>query len=103
MPNLECEYRSGDVKDELAAVLLTVHSNGTHMQTASQPNTQATTAKVKKVRRPTISSAGKITPKQPNSKAKTWSYNSFNAARNNFKKTSRGTQGVHSTTNPWMR
>ena len=57
-PYPECEYETEDVNDELAAVLLTVHSNGTHVQTTSQPATQATTAKVEKVRRPTISSAG---------------------------------------------
>ena len=44
----ECEYETEDVKDELATVLLTVHLNGTHMQTTSQPATQAT-AKVEKV------------------------------------------------------
>ena len=32
-PYPECEYETEDVTDELAAVLLTVHSNGTHMQT----------------------------------------------------------------------
>ena len=55
-PYPECEYETEDVKDELAAVLLTVHSNGTHVQTSSQPSIQATT-KVDKERRPTISSA----------------------------------------------
>ena len=57
-PYPECKNETEDVKDELAAVLLTVHSNGTHVQTSGQPATQATTAKVEKVRRPTISSAG---------------------------------------------
>ena len=56
-PYLECKYETEDVKDELAAVLLTVHSTGTHMKTTSQPATQPT-ARVKKVWRPTISSAG---------------------------------------------
>ena len=56
-PYLECEYETEDVKDEIAAVLLTIHSNDTQVQTTSQPATQAT-AKVEKVRRPTISSAG---------------------------------------------
>jgi len=41
------------------------HSIGTHVQTTSQPATQATTAKVEKERRPTISSAGS---------SKEWSY-----------------------------
>ena len=45
-----------DIKDKLAAVLLTVHSKGTHVQTTSQSATQAT-AKAEKVWRPTISSA----------------------------------------------
>ena len=61
MPKHRCpypqwEYKTEDVKGKLAAVLLSVHSNGTHMQTTSQPATQPT-AKVEKVRRPTISSA----------------------------------------------
>ena len=56
-PYPECEYETEDVKEEIAAVLLMVHSNGTQVQTTSQPATQAT-AKVEKVRRPTISSAG---------------------------------------------
>ena len=50
-----CDYETGDVKDELAAVLLSVHSNGTHV---SHPTAPVTSAKVEKVRRPTISSAG---------------------------------------------
>ena len=54
----EWEYETEDVKDKLVAVLLTVHSNGTHVQMTSQPATQATTAKIEKVRRATISSAG---------------------------------------------
>ena len=56
-PYLECAYETKDVKDKLAAVLLMVHSTGTHMQTTSQPATQPT-ARVEKVRWPTISSAG---------------------------------------------
>ena len=44
----ECEYETEEVNDEHAAVLLTVYSNGTHVQTTSQPATQAT-AKVEKV------------------------------------------------------
>ena len=78
-PYPECDYEIEDVKDKLASVLLTVHSNGTHVQTTSHPATQATT-KVETVRRPTIlsagsskewSAAGKIMPKQQNSKTKT--------------------------------
>ena len=46
--------------------------------------------------------AGKIMPKQQNSKAMTWSYNSLNGARN-FEKTTRGTQAAHLPTNPWTR
>ena len=53
-----------DVKDELATVLLTVHSKGTHVQTTNQSATQAT-VKVEQVWRPTISSARS---------SKEWSY-----------------------------
>ena len=86
-----------------------------HTQTASQPATQLQQLRTKKCSdQPyrllglvknglTSSPAGKITPKQQNLKAKTWSYNCSNAARNNFEKTSRGTQVARSPTNPWMR
>ena len=47
--------------------------------------------------------AAKIMPKQQNSKAKTWSYNCSNVARNNFEKISLGTQVVPLPTNPWTR
>lgn len=64
-----------------------------HTQTASQPATQLQQLMTKKCSdQPycllglvknglTSSPAGKITPKQQNSKAKTWSYNCSNAAR----------------------
>ena len=89
-PYPECEYETEDVKDELVAVLLTVHSNGTHVQTTSQPAAQAT-AKVEKVQRQTISSAGSSEEwsyfltrwtdyaKVTKLKAKTWSHNCLNA------------------------
>ena len=91
---IECEY---ETEDELAAILLTVHSNGTHMQTTSQPATQAT-AKVDKVWLPTVSSAESseewpyfLTRWKDYAEATTWSYNCLNVARNNFEKTSQGT------------
>ncbi|XP_028411560.1 uncharacterized protein LOC114534203 isoform X2 [Dendronephthya gigantea] len=53
-PYPDCEYETADVEDALAAVLLTVHSNGSHN------NNQATTtiSKGEKVKRPTISRSG---------------------------------------------
>ena len=109
-PYPECEYETEDVKDELVAVLLTVHSNGTHVQTTSQPATQAT-AKVQKVRQPTILSAGS---------SKKWSY--FLTRWKEYAEETklkgkdmviqllecceeqlRGTQAVRSPTNPWTR
>ena len=53
-----CDYETEDVTDDLAAVLISVHSKGAH---STAPTTTATpnwTAKIEKVRRPTISSAG---------------------------------------------
>ena len=54
-PFPECTYETDDVEDELAAVLLTVHSNSPHLliTTSTQP-----TAKIERIRRPTLSSAG---------------------------------------------
>ena len=54
-PFPECTYETDDVEDGLAAVLLTVHSNGTHLPitTSTQP-----TAKIERIRRPTLSCAG---------------------------------------------
>ena len=54
-PFSECTYETDDVEDGLAAVLLTVHSNGTHLPitTSTQP-----TAKIERIRRPTLSCAG---------------------------------------------
>ena len=54
-PFPECEYETEHVKDD--TVFHMVHSNGTHMQTTSQPATQAT-AKVETLRQLTISSVG---------------------------------------------
>jgi hypothetical protein len=50
-PFPECTYETEDVEDSLAAVLITIHSSGTHMKT--QP-----TAKADKVKHPSISAAG---------------------------------------------
>ena len=57
-----CTYETEDVEDGLAAVLLTVHSNGIHTPTSS--STQSAT-RVEKVKCPTISPAGT---------SKDWSY-----------------------------
>ena len=53
-----CEYETDDVADALAAVLISVHSTGTHTTTPTAPTASNPTAKIEKVRRPTISSAG---------------------------------------------
>ena len=56
-PLLDCTFETDDVQDSLAAVLISVHSTGTH--TAAAPSTSGNAAaKVEKVRRPTISTAG---------------------------------------------
>ena len=55
-PFPECTYETEEVTDALAAVLLSVHSSGTHTAqgtTNTNPNT-----KLERVRRPTISAAG---------------------------------------------
>ena len=60
-PYPECTYETDDVTDALAAVLLSVHSAGTHTTQATatiQPQISATTARVEKVRRPTVTAAG---------------------------------------------
>ena len=54
-----CEYETTDVSDELAAVLLTVHSKGLHLTPPAQAS-QNSAARVEKVRRPTITSAGVV-------------------------------------------
>ena len=51
-----CEYETADVTDDLAAVLLTVHSKGFHSAPPAQASHNSA-ARVEKVRRPTISSA----------------------------------------------
>ena len=55
-PFPECTYETEDVKDELAAMLLLVHSTGTH--TASPASAAPAATKVEKVWRPTVSAAG---------------------------------------------
>ena len=58
-PFPECTYETEEVKDELAAVLLSVHSAGTHTaQAGAAAPIVAPNAKLEKVRRPTISAAG---------------------------------------------
>ena len=54
-PFPECTYETEDVKDEVAAVLLSVHSTGTHA--ASPTSAAPATGKVEKIRRPTVSAA----------------------------------------------
>ena len=57
-PFPECTYKMDNVEDTLAAVLIAVHSAGTHTASAAAAvPTSATTAKVKKVQRPTFSAA----------------------------------------------
>ena len=56
-PFPDCTFETDDVQDSLAAVLMSVHSTGTH--TAAAPSTSGNAAaKVEKVCRPTISTAG---------------------------------------------
>eukprot|EP00794_Sanderia_malayensis_P004138 gene4138-4691_t len=52
-----CAFETTDVTDELAAVLLTVPSKGLHSTPPAQAS-QNSAARVEKVRRPTITSAG---------------------------------------------
>ena len=56
-PFPDCTFETDDAQDSLAAVLISVHSTGTH--TVAAPSTSGNAAaKVEKVRRPTISTAG---------------------------------------------
>ena len=55
-PFPECENETDDVTDDLAAVLISVHSKGAH--SPGQAHTGSAHAKVEKVKRPTVSSAG---------------------------------------------
>lgn len=60
-PYPECTYETDDATDALAAVLLSVHSAGAHStQTGAtaQPQPPPITARVEKVRRPTVNAAG---------------------------------------------
>ena len=56
-PFTECKYETEDVEDALAAVLILVHSNGTHV---AAPTTSHRTiaAKIERVKGTTISAAG---------------------------------------------
>ena len=56
-PFPECVYETDDVGDELAAVLISVHAKGAHTSPPAD-GTSSQTARIEKVRRPTISSAG---------------------------------------------
>jgi len=58
-PFPSCEYVTPDVTDQLAATILQIHASGAHV-TAPAPRIahSNTAAKVEKVRRPTISTAG---------------------------------------------
>ena len=51
-PYPECTFVTGDVKDELAVVLLNMHANGVHSSQNSKP------AKAEAVKRPTVSIGG---------------------------------------------
>ena len=51
-----CDYETGDVSDELAVVLISLHSKGSH-STPPANASHKSAAKVEKVRRPTITSA----------------------------------------------
>ena len=56
-PFPDCTFETDDVQDSLAAVLISVHSAGTH--TAATPSRSGNAAaKVEKVNRPTISTVG---------------------------------------------
>ena len=51
-PYPDCAYRTANVSDELAAVMLRIHAEGAHLATQQKP------AKVETVRRPVIVSGG---------------------------------------------
>jgi hypothetical protein len=56
-PFPDCTYETADVEDTLAATLISVHATGTH--TAIAPaSANINAAKIERVRRPTISTAG---------------------------------------------
>lgn len=108
-PYPQCKYETEVVKDELAAVLHTVHLNGTHVQAQYTSNSYSVRSR-KCSNRPyrlqnlgksglTSIPAGKIASKPQNSKAKTWPYNCSNFAGSSFEKTSQGMQAVPSSTN----
>ncbi|KAK3731812.1 hypothetical protein QZH41_007627 [Actinostola sp. cb2023] len=56
-PFPDCTYETEDVADSLAAVLISVHSSGTHTANATSTSGNGA-AKIERVRRPTISTAG---------------------------------------------
>ena len=56
-PFPSCGYSTGDVADALVATLLQIHASGSHVSSSATPASTAT-AKVDRIRRPTISLAG---------------------------------------------
>ena len=106
-PFPNCTYETADVEDALAAVLISVHSTGTHTATAPPPaSAGVNAAKIDRVRRPIISTAGssedwsyfltrcRTISMQGKSPAKTMSSNYLSVVTINFEKTSHETQGV---------
>ena len=59
-PFPDCDYETTDVGDELAAVLISIHAKSAHTSPPvhGAPNPSNETARIEKVRQPTISSAG---------------------------------------------
>ena len=93
-PNANCRYKTGDVKDELAVLYF---SWSTQMAQKCKPPVNPLHKHQLRLRKCrdrlyhlqdliksglTSLPAGKITPQQQNSKAKTWSYNCSNVVRN---------------------
>ena len=52
----ECDFVTEDLESSVLAILLKMHNDANH--SAPQPSTATAAAKVEKVRRPTVSSAG---------------------------------------------
>lgn len=114
-PFPSCTYETEDVKDELAAVLLSVHSTGTHI---APPATSTLTTQQLRSRGygapryllqgqvksgPTFSLAGRITWKRLKLRERTRSYNCWNAATNSYAKTLREMPAARTRTRPKTR
>ncbi|KAK3737416.1 hypothetical protein QZH41_000674 [Actinostola sp. cb2023] len=56
-PFPDCTYETADVTDELAAILISIHSTGSHTAPAAATTTNFP-AKFERVRRPTVSTTG---------------------------------------------